>query len=101
MTSAPIYQIENVNRKRIGELFRENNFVERIPLCDKTLVYETPEAHAVFCCRQRLYRYVDRTLDEEIAIMAHITYANGREPKDIIIKLLIGGTIYRHDFHVR
>jgi hypothetical protein len=84
----------------MDRLFVDNSFTELLPLCDRTVTYETDDLmHRVFCCTTRLCHYVDRTTNEEIAYIAEITKSGSSVPdKRIILRLLIGTVLYYHNF---
>jgi len=101
MTKPPTYKVKFVSHKKMIQLFAQFNFDARlknkdcIEKCDEL----TDLIHAAFCCSQRVCRYVDTAIDEEIAVIAHTTYAGDRKPpKTTITKLLIGTVIFRHAF---
>jgi hypothetical protein len=100
MTNTPDYTVQTITRKEMDRLYTENGFDTLIPSCTVMKIYETPSAmHRAFCCTQRMFRYVDPTCNEEVAIIVEITKTGYTTPsKRIITKLLIGTVIYRHEF---
>jgi hypothetical protein len=88
-------------RAEMDQLFVDHGFEQYLSSqCDRNLSYETEDVmHRVFCCTTRLYRYVDRTTNEEVASTAEITKAGSSTPyKRIITSLFIGGILYYHLF---
>jgi hypothetical protein len=99
MKNSPAYKVKIVSGIAIRKLFTEHKFGDRLTKCVETCAEETPPTHAKYCCSVRMCRYVDTTIKEEIAVIAHVTYANERKkPKSEITKLLIGAVIFRHYF---
>lgn len=85
----------------MNQLFADHNFDQYLASdCERNLSYETEDiVHRVFCCTTRLYRYVDRTTNEEVAYTAEITKSGSSVPhKRIVMSLFIGGVVYYHAF---
>jgi hypothetical protein len=98
MSKSPIYQVQRKSRKEMDRLYDEHHFAERLVNCVETAISVTERMHAAFCCNMQVSRYVDTATNEEIAIIATITYAGNRKPpKRTVTKLVIGYVIYRHE----
>jgi hypothetical protein len=85
----------------MNQLFADHGFEQYLSSkCDRNLSYETEDhLHRAFCCTTRLYRYVDRATDEEVAFIAEITKSGSLVPdKRIIISIFIEGVVYHHAF---
>jgi hypothetical protein len=99
MSDAPciLPDVKPISKKELRKLYRQHGFDQRIKGCISIL--ESPVIHP-FCCTTRAIRYIDKALDEEIAIIAETVYNHPDGPdkakrRTEIVRLVVDGVIYQ------